>query len=286
MWRKKVMHRSQSLLSLRGRGSADVVIVGGGFTGIASAMLLSRSGMHVAVVEAGRNGSGITSHCGGVAAVIPGMMFSSILEQRGYAAAEALWHTRLSAYQKVRELAMEAAEWQDVGVNIWGRSGRANLLEKEYDVLKRIGAGVECVHHPKEKNGYIRYEHGGMLHSQKYFFFLCNHLRNVDLYEMSRVLSTDDDTVYAEYGSIRAPYIIIATGFPIVNIPGCFFSRMEQRRCLLMHAKAEIDGVDIIEDEVIWSRKKDGNVMVSGKPGTDWTEMRQKAMQTATRCGM
>ena len=49
----------------RGNDSADVVVIGGGFTGLSAALELAEAGYSVAVLEAGRVGAGASGRNGG-----------------------------------------------------------------------------------------------------------------------------------------------------------------------------------------------------------------------------
>ena len=51
--------------TLQGQVSVDVVIIGGGFTGVASAVELAERGLKVAIVEANKIGWGATGRNGG-----------------------------------------------------------------------------------------------------------------------------------------------------------------------------------------------------------------------------
>ena len=52
--------------------------------------------------------------------------------------------------------------------------------------------------------------------------------KGVQLYEHSRVIAAESNLVYTQKGSVLAPYLIIATGFPVINVPGWYFLRLWQ----------------------------------------------------------
>ena len=72
----------------------------------------------------------------------------------------------------------------------------------------------------------------------------------VKIYEGSRATSLETNMVHTERGSIQAPYIMIATGYPIVNTPGWYFLRMQQRQGWLMplEATARFEGIYLDAD--------------------------------------
>ncbi len=88
--------------ALEGQHSADVCIVGAGFTGIATALTLSERGYSVAVVEANRVGWGASGRNGGQ--VINGVGgLSKIEKQHGAAVSDLVWDMRWRGNEIIRE---------------------------------------------------------------------------------------------------------------------------------------------------------------------------------------
>ena len=50
------------------------------------------------------------------------------------------------------------------------------------------------------------------------------------IYEDSRVRAISTQSVATETGSVHAPFVVIATHFPIINFPGWYFLRTRQQR--------------------------------------------------------
>ncbi|NMP21116.1 NAD(P)/FAD-dependent oxidoreductase [Sulfobacillus harzensis] len=89
---------------LDGSQSVDVAVVGGGFTGLASAYFLSRNGAAVAVLEAEEPGFGASGRNGGQ--VLSGwpVEMIAIKEKLGRDVARALWDISEAALARVREV--------------------------------------------------------------------------------------------------------------------------------------------------------------------------------------
>ena len=79
---------------LRGRRSADAAVVGGGLTGLTTALWLSRAGLRVAVVEAARLGSGASGCCAGIVSLAGGLCYARLEKRRGSQAAAAYAQTQ------------------------------------------------------------------------------------------------------------------------------------------------------------------------------------------------
>ena len=88
--------------ALAGEHSADVCVIGGGFTGIATALTLSERGYAVAVVEANRVGWGASGRNGGQ--MINGVGgLEKIEEQHGKAVSDLVWDMRWRGIEIIRE---------------------------------------------------------------------------------------------------------------------------------------------------------------------------------------
>jgi glycine/D-amino acid oxidase-like deaminating enzyme len=84
-------------------GSADVVVVGGGYTGMAAATELARRGRQVVVLEADRLGAGASTRNGGM--VHPGLKHDVVALRRQYGdAGRALYDVTRDAYDGLEKL--------------------------------------------------------------------------------------------------------------------------------------------------------------------------------------
>ena len=75
----------------RGERAADVVIVGGGLTGCATAYALAAAGAKVMLLEAERIGAGATGACSGLVRQEPSTDFRTLADTHGLKAARAMW---------------------------------------------------------------------------------------------------------------------------------------------------------------------------------------------------
>ena len=68
---------------LRGRRTADAVVVGGGLTGLTVALWLCRAGLRVVLLEANALGSGSTACCLGRVSLLSGVSLSRLEKRFG-----------------------------------------------------------------------------------------------------------------------------------------------------------------------------------------------------------
>lgn len=225
--RRNILYHQEAFPLLRGSESADIAIAGGGLSGLTAAVWLSRVGLRVALVEGGSVGSGASAHCMGVTS-LSGVRYAAVEKRFGASGAEAFAQTNRSAFRAVRELAEAIGAWEEADVSITGFSDR-QALEMERDAMKRQGLEAQM-----EADGRAIYLAGmGRVSMPDYLQQLVRlaQEQGVSIHERSRVVSMETNELYTEQGSIRAPYLIVATGYPILNVPGWYFLHLAQHEC-------------------------------------------------------
>ena len=97
---------------------ADVVVVGGGITGLTAAYLLAKAGKRVIVLERGRCAATDTGHTSAHLTMVTDARLSELVKRFGRTHAQAVWDAGLAAIATiddiVREHAIDAGfEWVD-----------------------------------------------------------------------------------------------------------------------------------------------------------------------------
>src|SRR4051812_49824871 len=83
----------------------DVLVLGGGITGLTTALLLKRRGARVAVVEAGRVGAGVSGNNTAKVTALQSTVLTSIGSARGTDVSDEYAARSLAAVELVAELA-------------------------------------------------------------------------------------------------------------------------------------------------------------------------------------
>ena len=81
---------------LRGRRNADAVVIGGGLSGLTTALWLCKSGLRVALLEARTLGSGASARCGGMVSLTGGLLYDRLEQKMGQAVVNAYAQTPVS----------------------------------------------------------------------------------------------------------------------------------------------------------------------------------------------
>src|SRR3954471_11397612 len=87
--------------------AVDVAGVGGGIAGLTTALLLKRAGARVAVLEAGRVGSGVTGCTTAKVSALQSTVYSTIGRLHGAVAAATYAEASVAGVERVAELARE-----------------------------------------------------------------------------------------------------------------------------------------------------------------------------------
>lgn len=210
----------------------DVVIVGGGITGLTAAYLLCMEGKTVCLLERHRLGHGdtgcTTAHLTYVTDVRPSQLEGTF----GQAAAKLAWRGGAAAIQQIEKLVRSAAIDCDF-THVQGMLHGS--LKSTYDETKKLESETQLVDewgfYPTFMQSIPRIGKPGMLlphqakfHPLKYLKYLANasHALGCQIFENTNATKFYEDPriVVANGHSIRCEYIIIATHSPIVGESG------------------------------------------------------------------
>ena len=213
---------------LRGEASADVCIIGGGYTGLSSAIHLRKAGYSVVVLEANKVGWGASGRNGGHVGTGQRADQEQLENMVGLEQAKALWQLGLEAVDTVCGLIDEFAidcELATGNLHVASKRGDAAELEEEVEHLQSV-YGYEDMRYvaPAELREMTSGQgfHGGVLDSG------CRHLHPLNyalglakaaddlgavLHEDSRVLSYTEGEqvcVKTDQGEVKARFLVLA----------------------------------------------------------------------------
>jgi glycine/D-amino acid oxidase-like deaminating enzyme len=229
LWQAQMPERP----NYRGRDlpdSTDVVVVGGGYTGVSAARQLARQGAKVTLLEANELGFGASTRNGGI--VHPGYHWgpAELVERYGEETGRALFSDTLDGYRYLKDLLVEEA----IEADFVGR-GHLELAYAPAHVegLRAAGrsleaAGVDCSFVPRERLreeigsdayfGALAVEGSGGLHPGKYFAGLVAAAgrAGADLHEGVRATAVRPQrdgrvVVETERGAIIARDVVVGT---------------------------------------------------------------------------
>jgi len=210
--------------------AADVVVIGGGYTGITAARELARRGAAVTLLEAETLGFGGSTRNGGI--VHPGYKWgpAELVERYGEETGRALFGETMEAYELVKRLIADEAidcEFRECGyLDVAWASSHASELEASVETLRAFG--VEATYVPRERlreeigsdyyHGGLVFPPSGLLHPGKYFAGLvaAAERAGADLHEgvRARTIRRQADerlVVETNRGAILAKDVVVGT---------------------------------------------------------------------------
>ena len=209
---------------------ADVVVIGGGYTGIGAARELARRGAAVTLLEAETLGFGASTRNGGIVHAGYKLGPRKLIERYGDETGRALYRETLDGYQTVKRLIVEEAidcDFREVG-HLELAFAPSHLKELEHTRQDLEFMGIETTLLPRER---IREEIGsdayfgalvvpesGLLHPGRYFAGLAAAAdrAGADLHEGIRARSIRRQAdgrfvVETERGAILSRDVFVAT---------------------------------------------------------------------------
>lgn len=215
---------------LQGEHTFDTVVVGGGIAGVLTAYQLAETGNKVTLLEAESLYAGTTHNTTAHMDGMHGYLYADLIKQSAKKAA-LYFQSQTEAIDEYERLIKK----HNISCHFTRSDSvlftKKNLdkLREEYEALKAIGADAEFLGAAKILNievlGAIKLSAQARFHPLE---FLDGLPKNFEIIENTRVLKVDikNKTLYTKDAAIHADKIIIATGFPIIDVPGFYFLRM------------------------------------------------------------
>lgn len=232
---------------LRGRRNADAVVVGGGFAGLTIALWLCRAGLRVVLLEAETLGSGASSRCLGRVSLLGGVRYARLEQLHGREISAAYGLSQQNAFVTLRDLATQpqaGCGWLEADDHLTGLATEEEKMFEEVQAMERAGVAAQlgkATQSPMPADCAIHVKDMALLHPMRYLQWLVREGERLGLkiFEHSRVISMETNMAGTQRGSVLAPYIIVATGYPVVNIPGWYFLRLIQKQSWLIPLNSE-----------------------------------------------
>ena len=260
----------------------DVLVIGGGMTGLLTAHLLWQSGVDCVLVEAERICRGVTQNTTAKVTSQHGLCYDKLCRRFGDEAARLYWQANETALAQLRREAKEiGCDWQEQDHYVYSSSAPEEL-EAELTALQRIGVEADYVRQlslPVSTAGAVRFKKQAQFHPLKFAAGLVDGLR---IFERTPVRAIEGHTAVTDSGRIWAEKIIVATHFPILNRHGGYFLKLYQQRAHVLAVEGQLDtaGMYLGADPGGLSFRSHGELLLigdsghrTGKQGNGWTQL-------------
>ncbi len=260
----------------------QVLVIGGGLTGLLCAHYLHRAGIPYLLVEAGELCGGASGHTTAKITSQHGLCYHKLLKKRGCEAARQYYGANRQALEAYRLLASQMDfDFQMRDSFVYALEG-TQKLQRELEALRTIGAPAALVHDtalPFPVAGALRFPDQGQMDPVKLAAALAKPLH---IYTHTPVRSFDGKCYHTPQGQIYAKKTIVATHFPIWNKHGLYPLKMYQHRSyvLALENAAQVDGMYVDADQKGLSFRNCGDLLLlgggshrTGKQGGGWEEL-------------
>ena len=264
----------------------DVLIIGGGITGILTAYFLENLGVDYVLVEKDRICNGVTENTTAKITVQHRLIYSKIMQEKGIEAAKKYYKANSEALKKYLELCSKIdCDFEICDSFVYSRSNPF-VLENEMKALKKIGCKSELTSTtplPFCVEGAIKIPEQAQFNPLK---LLAEISKNLNIYENTKVIEFLGELAVTNGGKIRANKIIFATHFPFLNKHGSYFLKLYQERSyvIALENAPKLNGMYVDENKKGLSFRNYGDLLLigggshrTGKNGGNWTELRQFA---------
>ena len=232
---------------------ANIVIAGGGITGLTAAYLLAKQGADVILLEAGRILTGTTGHTTAKVTAQHGLIYDELIRNFGVEKASLYYQANAEALEFMRQLVKTEqidCHFTDQDAYVYTNSSdQLQSLLDEYEAYQQVGAKhsayLEKIDLPVEHKAAIVLRQQAQFHPLEYMKHLAISFTNLGgrIYEQTTVTSMeegDKPSIKTRDGyTVRCNKLIIATHFPFYDLKGFYFSRLEPTRSYILAVKTE-----------------------------------------------
>lgn len=248
---------------------ADILVIGAGMAGILIAYMLKKNGMNVVLIDAGKTAGGNTQNTTAKITSQHNLIYNKLISEFGEEKAKQYAKANESAIKKFKEIIEEAkidCDFEEKAAYIYSRN-EIEKIKEEVEAANRVGINAEFVEEvndlPFKINGAVKFNNQAQFNPLKFLKYICEDLV---IYENTRALEIKENLVITNKGNISANNIVVATHYPIMNVPGFYFLKMHQERSYVLALKDvdNINGMYIDVDENGYSFRNYKDLLLFG----------------------
>lgn len=270
----------------------EVLIIGGGLTGVLCAYLLQENKVPCILAEADRIGSGTTKNTTAKLTCQHGVFYRKLVKKFGQEPARQYLEANERALDKFLTLAGKTdCDLERKDAYVYSLDDY-NKIAEEYKALSAAGFPCTMTEEtplPFSVAAALRYDNQAQFHPLKFLYAIA---QGLPIYENTKIIEiTNRKGMYAATfsgGVIFAKKIIVATHFPFMNKHGGYFLKMYQHRSYLIALEnaPDLNGMYVDEDKKGMTFRNYKNLLFvgggghrTGKSGGNWAELERFSHQ-------
>lgn len=249
----------------------DVVVIGAGMAGILTAYFLQKQGKKVLIVEAKTIASGQTERTTAKITSQHGLKYAGLIRNIGEEKAKLYARANEQAIAQYARLVKELkidCHFERVDAYLYSAT-QDEILKEEAKAAEKLGIHAEFTMDtelPFEVKGAVRFENQAQFFPLEFIKTICEEL---NILEHTMVTEIKDNWVITDKGILTADDIVVASHYPIRNVPGFYFARQHQERSYVL----ALEGTEPIKnmyygiDEDALSFRQAGEYLLLGGSG-------------------
>ena len=267
---------------LGGNKKTDVLIIGGGITGILCAYKLKNSGVDCMLVETTEICGGITKNTTAKITLGHGLIYDKMIKRFGEDKARLYAEAQSKAIQEYAQFCENIdCDFETRDNYVYSLNDRKKI-EKEVAALNRIGIKAEfsdAKELPFSVVGAVLVKDQAQFHPLKFLYTIA---KDLPIYENTKVTELMPHKAKANRGEIAFKKLIIATHFPMLNKHGLYSLKLYQHRSyvIALRGAQNVGGMYVDESDTGLSFRNYGDLLLlgggghrTGKKGGCWQEL-------------
>ena len=263
----------------------DVLIIGGGITGILCAYMLEQAHVDYVLVESKEICSGVTENTTAKITSQHGMIYHKMLKRFGAEKTQMYLDANEKALAEYRKLCQNIDCNFEIKDNFVYTLSDIKKLEQELEALHKLQFPAQHAANlplPFVTAGAVKFSHQAQFHPLKFLTKLAEGLRIFEHTKVQELKEEKNILATTPHSTITADKVIVATHFPFLNKHGMYFLKMYQHRSyvLALDKAPFLDGMYVDESQTGLSFRNYENLLLlgggshrTGKQGGNWAEL-------------
>lgn len=229
--------------------NVDILIIGGGITGMSLAYQLKDENLRICVVDADLVGHGLTAKTTGKLTYLQGIIYSKIMKDKGLESSKLYLESQINAIKEVEKIIIKEkinCDFEKTSSYLYaGTQNKIKELKKEKDVLNKLGIKTNELIGKDFYSIYVL--DTAVFHPLKYVYALkqicCKH--KINIYEKTKI--TDIKLVknlykcHSSKNNIYAKKVIIACHYPFFLLPIFLPIKTNNEQSYIMAYKTKVN---------------------------------------------
>lgn len=236
--------------------SCDVLIVGGGLTGISTLYHLKDSGLNVVLVEQNKVGMSVTANSTGKLTYLQDNKYNTLLSKFNFEKASLYLESQREAIDLAKKIIndnkLDCDLVQSKSYVYTNKEDEMDKLEELKDFLIRNNIEVyddnlDIVDYKRVLSVHDTY----LYNPVKFIYSLLNKMEDYNIYEDTSIIKIEDNdengySCYTDCYNIDAKYVVIASHYPYFNLPMVFPIKGSLEKSYLCSGKMDVEHTSLI----------------------------------------